>query len=110
MAFIGGFFKKTKHQRFEYRPRYWDPDREDLEQRIKTAQGTADNSSPEAVKQRISNNLRRSYKSSSISQRSSSKRSSFMLLAIIGALAMLAYYFLTVYLPVLERMLGTGNG
>jgi len=109
MAFIGGFFKKTKHQRFEYRPRYWDPEKEDLQNRVKAAKGLVDNNSPEAVKHRISNNLRRSYKSSSIADRSSSKRSSFMLLAIIGALAMLAYYFLTVYLPVLERMLGVVN-
>lgn len=105
MAIIGGFFKRQKHQRFEYKPRYWDPNKEDLDNRIKAAQGTPDND-PESMKRRISNNLRRSYKSSNRSAHASSKRSTIMLILIIGALFVLSYYFLTVYLPIIEQSLG----
>ena len=105
MAIIGGFFKKVKHQRFEYKPRYWDPDKEDLEGRVKAAQGMASND-PAAIKRRISNNLRRSYQSNAKSKRTTARRSTLMLLLIIGVLVVLSYYFLTVYLPVIEKSLG----
>ncbi|MFT5168931.1 MAG: cytochrome c-type biogenesis protein CcmH/NrfG [Saprospiraceae bacterium] len=105
MTMIGGFFKKLRYQRFEYKPRYWDPEKEELEGRVKVAQGTGDND-PEAVKRRIANNLRRNYKSRSNAARTSSKKSTIMLFVIIGALVVLSYYFLTVYLPVIEKSLG----
>ncbi len=105
MAMIGGFFKKQKYQRFEYKPRYWDVNKEDLEQRVKAAQGKGNND-PEAVKRRIANNLRRNYNSKARSSRSASKRSTIMLLGIIVALVALSYYFLTVYLPLIEKSLG----
>lgn len=105
MALIGGFFKKHKHQRFEYKPRYWDPEKEEIQQRVKEAMGKADND-PESIKRRISKNLRRNYKSNKRSSRASAKRSTIMLLVIIGALVVLSYYFLTVYLPVIEQRLG----
>lgn len=105
MAIIGGFFKKQKYQRFEYKPRYWDPNKEDLESRVKAAQGEPDND-PESMKRRISNNLRRSYKATNRSAHTSSKRSTIMLILIIGALVALSYYILTVYLPLIEQSLG----
>ncbi len=106
MAIIGGFFRKVKHQRFNYKPRFWNPEKEDLENRVKAAKGTQDDHSPNAVKSRISNNLRRGFKSKHRSSRTSSRRSTFMLLFIIVALVVLSYYFLVVYLPVIERMIG----
>ena len=106
MAIIGGFFKKQKHQRFEYKPRYWDPVSEDVQHRVKAAQGKTVDNDPEAIKKRISTSLRRNYNSKSKASNSSSKRSTIMLLGIIGALAVLSYYFLTVYLPVIEKSLG----
>ena len=104
MSIIGGFFKKHKHQRFDYKPRYWDENKEDLESRVRLAKGEADND-PEAVKRRIANKLRRSYNSSSKGKRSSSKKSTIMLLMIIGALLVISYYLLTVYLPIIEKSL-----
>ena len=51
-----------------------DPQKEELDHRIKAAKGMADNT-PEAMKSRISNKLRRSYQSNSRSNKSSTKRS-----------------------------------
>ena len=105
MSIIGGFFKKTKHQKFEYKPRFYNPMKEDLMERVNSAQGKGD-TSPEAVKSRISNNLRRSYQSKNRSSHSSSKKSTLMLLGITVALVAISYYFLTVYLPVIEKSIG----
>jgi hypothetical protein len=104
MSMIGGFFKKQKHSTFEYKPRYWDPEKEDLEQRIKTAKGEV-GSDPDAIKRRISKSMRRGQRSSYRHNRGANKRSTILLLGIIIALAALSYYMLTVYLPQLEQLL-----
>lgn len=104
MSIIGGFFKKQKHASFEYKPRYWDPAKEDLEQRIKAAKGEVGRD-PEAMKRRIAKSMRRGQKSSYRKNKGANKRSTILLLGIIIALAALSYYMLTVYLPQLEQML-----
>ena len=55
---IFNFFKTPKHQKYKYHPRYWDPDKEDLEQRIKSAEGIADDDI-QLVKNRISSGFHR---------------------------------------------------
>ena len=35
---IGNLFKQQKHKQFEYRPVFYDPDKEELQNRIKKAQ------------------------------------------------------------------------
>ena len=35
---IGNLFKQQKHKQFEYRPVFYDPDKEELQKRIKKAQ------------------------------------------------------------------------
>ncbi|MEA3444442.1 MAG: hypothetical protein U9R19_06905 [Bacteroidota bacterium] len=35
---IGGFFRLPRHKQFEFRPRYYDADKEDLDQRVKSAE------------------------------------------------------------------------
>ncbi len=105
MSMLGGFFKKTKHQKFEYKPRFYNPMKEDLMDRVNAAQGKGDMSS-DAVKNRISNRLRRSYELKNRSSHSSSKKSTLMLLAITVGLVAISYYLVTVYLPVIEQSIG----
>ena len=91
------FFKAPKHQKFKYVPRYYDPQKERLEEIIKNAKGEG-SSDTEQIKSRIS----RSFQSrgTSASQRSSiNKRSNILLLAIIIVLFAFTYLLLTVYLP-----------
>ena len=38
---LGSIFKTQKHKRFEYKPVYFDPDKEDLNKRIKRAENEA---------------------------------------------------------------------
>ncbi len=97
------FFKTPKHQKFRYTPRYWDPQKEDLENRIKQAK--KDNNDPEALKSRISKGLQRKHQFGGHRSASSSKKSTLRLLVIIGILLLFAYYFLVVYLPRFEEFL-----
>lgn len=104
MGIFGGFFKKHKYQKFEYLPRYWNPEKEDLMHRVKVAKGEAGND-PEAMKRRISKHIRRTYKSGGHSRKKSNMRSTILLLGVICVLVIISYYLLTVYLPQLEEIL-----
>ncbi len=97
------FFKTPRHQKFEYKPRYWNPEKEDLDKRIEMAK--RENNDPNAMKSRISHGFRRSYNSSSRKKSNASKKSTIRLLVIIGILLLFCYYFLVVYLPRIEALL-----
>ena len=97
------FFKTPRHQKFEYKPRFWNPEKEDVEERVRLAKRV--NNDPNAMKSRISSGLRRGYKSSSRSNYSASKKSTLRLLVIIGVLMLFSYYLLVVYLPRFEEFL-----
>ncbi|MBK8502100.1 MAG: hypothetical protein IPL46_07790 [Saprospiraceae bacterium] len=94
------FFKAPKHQQFKYVPRYYDPQKERIEEIIKNAKGEGSGDT-ELIKSRISRNFQnRGSSQSSQSYRSSiTKRSNILLLVILVALFGLAYLLLTVYLP-----------
>ena len=91
------FFKTPKHQRFKYEPRFYNPQKERLEEIIKNAKGES-SSSPDMMKSRISQNFRKRGHSSDYN-RNVSRRSNILLLAIIIGLFALSYLLLTVYLP-----------
>ncbi len=38
---IGGFFRLPKHKQFDFRPRYYDADKEEFEERVKRAKQEA---------------------------------------------------------------------
>ena len=97
------FFKTPRHQKFEYKPRYWNPEKEDLEKRIGLAK--RENNDPNAMKSRISHGLRRGYNYSSRNNSNASKKSTLRLWIIIGILLLFSYYFLVVYLPRFEQFL-----
>lgn len=97
-------FKGPKPQRFDYKPRYYDPRKENLEERVKRIQ-SINSDDPEDVKSRISAGLKRGYSIGDASIRKKAMfRSNMMLLVIIGVLIVLSYGFLTLYLPVLLKL------
>lgn len=95
------FFKLPKNQNFTYQPRYWDPEKEDLEERLRLAkEGNAGN--VEAIKTRLSKGFRNgstNFTGSTGYRRKQAKRSNITLLAIIILLVFITYLLLTVYLP-----------
>ncbi len=92
------FNKLPKHQRYEYRPRYWNPEKEELEDRIRAAEERK-GGGKDAMKARISSGLRRGYQKDKRAQKQQVLRSNIILLAVIAFLAILSYLFLTIYLP-----------
>ena len=94
-------FKTPKHQKFDYKPRYWDPAKEDLDNRIKQAQGA----DTEAMKARISRGFRRGSTAGYAEKRAiERRRSNKILLITVIVLVFLCYLFLTVYLPEIVEM------
>ena len=105
------FLKLPKYQRYEYKPRYWDPEKEELEKRMQQIRDRQNGVSADAVRSRIaSGGIRRGFAGSSRIRQQQTKRSNIMLIAIIIALFFLAYMFLNVYLPGFEEMLNNKQG
>ena len=98
------FGKTIKHQRFNYIPRYYDPEKEEREARIRAAMGIAGND-PDAIKARISKNFRDRNRGSLKARRSSAMRSNIILAVTLGTLLLITYILLTRYLPMIERWL-----
>ncbi|MEM8907023.1 MAG: hypothetical protein AAGD05_04180 [Bacteroidota bacterium] len=98
MAF-SKFFKTPGHKRFEYTPRHWDPQKEDLEKRLENAKKN-NGSDPESVKARISNNMRRgSYRHRGAGAARNSWRPNLLFLGIVIVLVAITYLLLLQYLP-----------
>jgi hypothetical protein len=101
MSFLK-FSRVPKHQQFEYKPRYWNPEKEELENRLSRTEPEKDND-PEAVKARISSGFRNKgygYGDRELSfRRQQTKRSNLTLLFIIGILVIISYFFIKTILP-----------
>ena len=104
MAMFKGF-KLPDHQKFEYRPRYWSPEKEDLERRLGENQKMRDRD-PEALKSRISMGLKRGSRGGGGSYSGKFMSSSNkLLIGIIVVLFILSYFILSVYLPDFVEMI-----
>lgn len=98
------FGKTIKPQRFNYIPRYYDPEKEERDARIKRAMGMAGDDS-EAMKTRILSDLRNRKRGSRKGHQSAARRSNLILILTLATLLLLTYILLTRYLPVIERAL-----
>ncbi len=92
------FFKTPRHQKFNYIPRYYDPQKERLEEILAQARGEGKDET-ELAKSRISSSFQRRTGSHRSSRSGFVTRSNILLLAIIVILFGLTYLLLTVYLP-----------
>jgi hypothetical protein len=104
------FFRIPKHQQFEYKTRYWDPRKEELEERLrKVEERKADGI--EATKARIASGFRKKgYHGNKEYRRRQARRSNMILIGIVLVLLLLSYLFLTVYLPRIVQMIEHGGG
>jgi hypothetical protein len=102
--FKGRLTKLPKNRQYNYHPRYWNPKKEELEERLKKAE-LRKKGDAEAIKERISSGFKRGYKTDASFRRQRVMRSNMTLIAIIVLLLLLAYYGLGVYLPkILEAL------
>ena len=102
MGFIQ-FGKRIKHRSFDFIPRYYDQEKEELEQRLKRYR--AEPSDTEMSKERIKGGFRKKYRTKDEYTSKSQKRSNTILLTVLATLVFISYLFLTRYLPKIVAML-----
>jgi len=87
-----GFGKRPKPRKFDFIPRYYDPDKEELESRL--AQYKDEMNEEERAKHRIRTGLRNKYYGDSEFRSSQVKKSNLRLVYIIIILAFITYLIL----------------
>lgn len=98
MAFLK-VFKVPKNQKFQYRPRHWDPQKEELENRLRQAEERR-RSDASGAKARIASEMRRQKGGGDKRFRQQQVfRSNLLLFGIIAFLLLAAYVFLQIYMP-----------
>ncbi len=102
------FFRVPKNQKYDYKPRFWDPQKEELQKRLEQIE-LAKKGGVDAAKSRIAGGFRKGYASNYQSRRTHVFRSNMILLGVVAVLLLLSYLFITKYLPQIAAALGT-NG
>ena len=98
-----GFGKRPKHRSFDYTPRYYDPDKEDLKRRMAPYLNDKEKSihDPDAIKSRLRGSFKRSIgtKYESDLYKKSLRRSNRIVMIVAMVLILITLYFLLEYLP-----------
>ncbi|RKE03448.1 hypothetical protein [Marinifilum flexuosum] len=107
MGFTSGFFKKPQHKRFNLQPRYWDPakeEREERERRVKSELGIKDENGQYIpnIKGRMKSELRHKYSDA----RGTRQKSNVRLIIIFVILAVAAYVYVFGWDELIERIIG----
>ncbi len=97
-------FRPPQHSSYKYIPRYYDPDKEAFEERMKSIKMQQGNS-PEAMKSRIASGLKQRRGDRSL-RKKSIIRSNMIVLGTVVILGMLAVLFINYYLPRILESLG----
>ena len=92
-------FRTPQPQQFRYFPRHYDPDKEELKQRLQHLDKDNADNSPEAIKQRISTGFRRKQNPDPSFRRRHVRKSNRRLIRTLVVLILLTAYFLYKYLP-----------
>jgi hypothetical protein len=103
MGFLS-FFRVPKPQRYKYVPRYYNPDKEELESRLAKLRSESKND-PEAMKSRIASGLRRRHKVDADYKKKQMLRSNLILILVIILLLFVSYIVLVRYTPEIIEML-----
>ena len=92
-----GFFsfnKKFKHRTFDYTPRYYDPEKEALKERLDQYKKDDHEVDIEKTKRRIQSGLKAKYRADPAFKKAQTKNSNIRLILIILALLIIAMIFL----------------
>lgn len=102
-------FKVPKHRKYEYKPRYWNQQKEELNERLRRIED-ARQGDVEGMRDRIRAGLRQSRARDYQSMRTATIQTNIRLLVIIGILIAATYYILNYYLPRLVNLVESGSG
>jgi len=102
------FFRTPSHQKYDYIPRYWDPQKEELEERLQRVEDRKKGDA-ESMKARLSGGFKRGggYQKGNVQfRRRQTRRSNITLLVVLVVLVFLSYLFINVYLPEIAAAVG----
>lgn len=88
------FFGRTKHRRFEYIPRYYNPEKEELEQRMSKYRKENKNEIDD-----VKLNIRAGLRNRAPGNTGFSLRYSMLIMLIVVILLLISIYLLSAYLP-----------
>ena len=88
-----GFGKRPKHKKFDYLPRYYNENKENLSQRI--SQHSGEVSDEDKLKQRISSGLRHKYIGNESYRKATVRKSNLRIVYILVVLCIVSYLILT---------------
>ena len=97
MAFLK-FGKRIKNRSFDYVPRFYDQEKEELEKRLSRYR-KPDDDNTELTKERIRGSFRKTYRVKDEYTSKTQKRSNYILLGTLVLLIFFTYIFLMQYLP-----------
>ena len=99
-------FKSPSHQKFSYKPRYWDPKKEEAEERRQRVEELA-KGGVDSMKTRISGGFRRGQagEATHTYRRARVKQSNSTLIIVLVCLLALAYLGIVVFFPDLNAWL-----
>jgi len=93
-------FRLPKHQRFEYKPRHWDPDKEEKRKRMEEIRQIQERGSVDSMKARISSGLRRGGGKRDAEYRAKLvKQANFRLLYVLIALVVVSLALIWIFVP-----------
>ncbi|MEL6836734.1 MAG: hypothetical protein AAFP77_27275 [Bacteroidota bacterium] len=97
-------FRVPKHQKFDYKPMYYDPQKEELQERLKELRELQQDDI-DGTKARISSGMRSTWNSDKEYRRKQVMRSNLILVGLVIMLLVLGYLLLNVYLPELTQLM-----
>lgn len=104
------FTKVPKHKKYEYQPRYWDPEKEKFEERLRNRQ-EAKEGSVQGMRNRVRSGFRqRGFLQDQSYRKRETFRSNIRLLMVVITLITISYAFLTKYLPELIQLMEARQG
>ena len=89
-------FKDSRHQQFEFHPRYYDPIKEELKERVRRAKlETIDSNEPSDRKKRLAQEFELLRTQNRLSASRQKRRSNYRFIFILAALSYICYKILT---------------
>lgn len=102
-------FRTPKAKKFEYLPRYWDPEKEELEARLSRFKGKA-HEDKEIIKTRISSGFRAKYSPEMRSRSRAIRQSNTIRMAIFVILLLIAVIYLSEKIPKFVQLFDGSGG
>jgi len=92
-------FSTPRHQRFEYKPRYWDPDKEERRKRLEHVELLKERGNVESMKARISSGLKRGGRRDATYRAKMVKQANIRLFVVLVSVILISLVLIWIFLP-----------